>query len=70
MAVAIKRMEHTTAVLHCYTTQWAEVANARRLLALASVLDSHKCEDGSGHPNPRLVSIPLTLSDGMAMLLS
>ena len=47
MTVAITRMEHTAAVLRRYAASSADAAVARRLLALALVLDGYKRADAA-----------------------
>ena len=47
MTVAITRTEHTAAALRRYAASSADAAVARRLLALALVLDGHKREDAA-----------------------
>lgn len=47
MTVAITRTEHTAAMLRGHATRSTEVAIARRLLALALVLDGHKRADAA-----------------------
>ena len=47
MTVAITRMEHTAAALRRYAACSADASVARRLLALALVLDGHKREDAA-----------------------
>jgi transposase len=47
MTVAITRTEYTAAELRCHAVGSANVATARRLLALALVLDGHKRADAA-----------------------
>jgi len=47
MTVAITRMEYTAAELRRYAAWTADASVARRLLALALVLDGHKREDAA-----------------------
>ncbi len=47
MTVAITRMEHTAAELRRYAVGSATALIARRLLALALILDGHKREDAA-----------------------
>ena len=47
MTVAIMRTEHTAAELRCHAAGSADASVARRLLALALVLDGHKREDAA-----------------------
>ena len=47
MTVAITRTEHTAAMLRRYAACSADASVARRLLALALVLDGHKREDAA-----------------------
>jgi len=46
MTVAITRLEHTAA-LRCHATRSADAPVARRLLALALILDGHKRADAA-----------------------
>ncbi len=46
MTVAITRLEHTAA-LRCHATRSADAPAARRLLALALILDGHKRADAA-----------------------
>ena len=47
MTVAITRMEHTAAELRRYAACLVNASIARRLLALALILDGHKREDAA-----------------------